>query len=105
MHLAKSRCFFSKNTLGNTKAMVKKIFSIEELSKESKYLSNHLFFDRNMSKAFEDLKKKVEVKLEGWKSKLLSQAGKYTLVKSVVNAIPIYSMSANALPAKWCKDI
>lgn len=39
----------------------------------------------------------VEIGFVGWKSKLLSQAGRATLVKHVVTTIPNYNMSSNKI--------
>lgn len=40
----------------------------------------------------------MKVKLQGWKGKLLSQAGKITLIKSVTAAIQQDLMSCSLLP-------
>ena len=43
--------------------------------------------------------------MQGWKEKLLSQARKEVMIKAVVQAIPMYSMSVFKLPRGLCKDI
>lgn len=63
------------------------------------------FRGENHSKAYEDLKKKIEAKLHRWKTKLLLQAGKCILIKSVINSMPIYAMSAFKFLSKWCKHM
>ena len=42
--------------------------------------------------------------MQGWKEKLLSQAGKEVMIKVVVQSIPTYSMSVFKLPVCLCKD-
>lgn len=84
----KSRCFFFKNTQAKTKTCIKKIIEMSELPTEMKYLGNPLFRSRNHSKAYEELKSKIEARLQGWKSYLLSQTSKYILIKSVVSSTP-----------------
>lgn len=64
-----------------------------------------MFVGKNHFKAYEDLKRKIEAKLQGWKLHLLSQARKLTLIKFVVNVIPLYAMSTSRLPLMRCKDI
>lgn len=36
--------------------------------------------------------------MQGWKEKLLSQAGKEIMIKAVVQSIPTYSVSVFCLP-------
>ena len=43
--------------------------------------------------------------MQGWKEKLLSQAGKEVVIKAVVQSIPTYSMSVFRLPIGLLKDI
>ena len=44
-------------------------------------------------------------KLQGWKKKLLSQAGKEVLLKAVVQAILTFAMRCFKLPVGLCRDI
>ncbi|XP_030544633.1 uncharacterized mitochondrial protein AtMg00310-like [Rhodamnia argentea] len=45
------------------------------------------------------------MKLEGWKEKLLSKAGKETLIKTVVQVLPQHAMSIFKIPISVCKAI
>lgn len=40
--------------------------------------------------------------MQGWKLKLLNQAGKEVMIKSVIQPIPSYAMSCFLLPKKLC---
>ena len=44
-------------------------------------------------------------KLQGWEGKLLSQAGREVLIKVVVQALLIYTMSCFKLPTGLCREI
>lgn len=44
-------------------------------------------------------------KIQGWKEHYLSQAGKETLIKTVIQAIPSYIMSIFMLPKTFCNKI
>ncbi|XP_057441477.1 uncharacterized protein LOC130733345 [Lotus japonicus] len=48
---------------------------------------------------------KIGRKLAAWKGKLLNKAGKITLVKSVLNAIPVYPMQLFWFPQAVCDRI
>lgn len=43
--------------------------------------------------------------LQGWREKVLSQAGREILFKAVAQAIPTYSMSYFKLPSGLCKEL
>ena len=51
------------------------------------------------------IKERVWAKLQGWKEQLLPQAGREVLLKTVVQAIPTFSMSCFKLPVTLCNDI
>jgi len=48
--------------------------------------------------------KKEWNKLQGWEGKLLSQAGGEVLMKSVIQAIPTFTMSCFKLSLDLCND-
>ena len=54
---------------------------------------------------FTKIKERIWVRMQGWKEKLLSQAGKEVMIKTVIQSIPIYFMSVFKLPVGLCKDI
>lgn len=79
---------------------------MKELSKKvTKYLGNPLFVGKNKYVAFSELFYHMERKLEGWKAKLLSQAGRCTLIKTDLSSTPIYSMSTNKMPMSWNQKV
>lgn len=101
----KSGCFFSRNVMGQTKAQIKSYFQMKEVDKKMKYFGTPLFMARNKMSASEDLRKKIETIIEGWKAKLLLQAGKATLIKHVATSVPVYSMSTFLLSKAWCDNM
>ena len=60
---------------------------------------------RNKRSTFSAIKDKVGKKLEGWKQKILSKAGKEILIKAVAQAIPTYTISCFKLPDALCEDL
>lgn len=89
----KSSILFSKNTTKENRVAIRSIIGFKDMPKVSVYLGNSLLYSRNMIKNFMALKDRISHKLDGWNRNLLSKAGKATLVSSVVQAIPTYSMS------------
>lgn len=78
---------------------------MSKIPKEAKYLGNSLFFGRNKIKDYDELRKRVEARLQGWKVNLLFQASRYILVEFVITSIPIYTMSSCKLSHGWCRHI
>jgi hypothetical protein len=105
VNLEKSSMFLSKNCSPSTSAAIRSILNLRNIPAKAKHLGLPLFFHRNKSLAFEELKLKILSNLSGWKSKLLSQAARSTLIKTVANAMPSYSMSMFLFPKPLCKVI
>lgn len=47
----------------------------------------------------------MEKKMKNWKTKFLSQAGKEVLLKSRIQALPVYTMSCFKLPKGLCQEL
>ena len=54
---------------------------------------------------FDFIRKKGNKRVGGWKEKLQSHAGKETLLKSVILALPAYVMSCCRLPKALCQNV
>ena len=63
------------------------------------------FVGREKKARFTHIKERIWAKMQKWKEKLLSQAGKEVMIKAVVQSIPTYSMSVFKLLVGLCKDI
>ena len=60
---------------------------------------------RKKQTIFIGLKECVAHRIQGWKERLLSKAGREILIKSVAQSIPTYTMSCFKVPKGWCEDI
>ena len=69
------------------------------------YLGAPLFLTRSPSKDFKFLQEKLEAKLSGWRSRCLSWASRCTLINSVAQAIPNYTLSFFNVPTKNCDKL
>jgi hypothetical protein len=56
-------------------------------------------------RAFQGIIDKVLCRIEGWRAKTLSQAGRLVLIKSVAATLPSYAMSSFLLPISCCKEL
>jgi ribonuclease HI len=101
----KSSIHFSKNT---TTAVINSISSIlpyKRTSSSSKYLGLPLFIGKSKAGAFKDILDKVSGKIEGWRAKMLSQAGRTVLIKTVASSIPSYAMSSFLMPISFSSSL
>lgn len=68
------------------------------LKSDAKYLGLPSLWGRSKSEALLFLIEKTLKKLQGWKSKTISQSGREVLIKDVAQAIPAYAMACFLLP-------
>jgi len=74
-------------------------------ARNGKYLGLPVYMGRSKEKTFSYLKDRVWKRIQGWKEKLLSRAGKEILIKAVAQAIPSYAMSCFDLTKTLCDAI
>ena len=100
----KSGLIFSR-ILIREQRVIQGILGMSIARKDERYLGNPLFFSQSRRKDFSFLKEKVMTRLEGWKAKLLSKAGRAILIQFVVQSIPMYTMSTFKVPQTICHEM
>ncbi|XP_062171126.1 uncharacterized protein LOC133876913 [Alnus glutinosa] len=105
INVKKTAVFFSRNTCVDRRKEIIDLSGLVEANRYDSYLGLPTLVGKNRTDAFKNIKEKAFQKLNNWKSRLLSLAGKEVLLKAVVQAIPAYSMSVFLLPLlRWGKD-
>lgn len=105
INFEKSSICFSSNTVGDRRETIKNMLGVKEVDRFESYLRLPTLLGRSKYQAFSFLKDRVWKKMQGWKGKLLSRAGKEVLIKAVAQSIPTYTMGVFLLPAKLCNEL
>jgi len=103
INFGKSSILFSKNTASASISSIRGILPFRLTSSAPLYLGLSLIFGPSRKEAFQPLIDKVLSRINGWRAKTLSQAGRTVLIKSTAAAIPTYAMSTFLLPSSLCK--
>ena len=101
----KTTLFFSKNTEESSQVAIQVALQVLAICHYNKYLGLPSFVGRNWMACFTKIRERIWARMQGWKEKLLSQAGKEVMIKAVVQSILVYSMNVFKLPVGLCKDI
>ena len=102
---AKTNLFFGKSVPNKTKVALKNFLRVPEIKEYEKYLGLPTVVGKNKNESLIYIKERIWSKLQEWKEKLLSQAGREVLLKAIVQAIPTFAMSCFKLPTSLCHDI
>ena len=105
LNYEKTLLFFSTNTAQATRQSICNALRTSSTGDLGKYLGLPPIIGRGKKQAFTEIKQKVARKLHGWKGKMLSQAGREVLIKSVAQALPVYTMSCFRLPDSLCTEL
>ena len=97
--------FFSHNTQHDCRQRIMALFGTSPTTQFEKYLGLPPVIGKSKKSAFNGIKDRVGSRLQGWKEKLLSQAGREVLIKAVIQAIPTYAMRCFKFPKGLCSEI
>nr|GEZ05522.1 hypothetical protein [Tanacetum cinerariifolium] len=102
--MPKSKAYFC-NVINNTKLAILNIFPFEEDRLPVKYLGVPLGSSRLISRDCKELIDKVQNRVNDWKNKSLSIAGRLQLIQSVLSSMHVYWDSVFMLPSRVLLDI
>ncbi|KAG7552028.1 Reverse transcriptase domain [Arabidopsis thaliana x Arabidopsis arenosa] len=97
--LEKSKIFFSDNVSRDLCKLISDESRIKATQDLGRYLGMPILQKRINKETFGIILERMSSKLAGWKGRMLSLAGRITLIKSVLSSIPVHSMSTIKLPA------
>ena len=105
LNLEKSFAYFSSNVSVEQKTWIINELKVKEVEKFDAYLGLPTLIGRRKYATFAFIKERVWKKMQGWKGKLLSWAGKEVLIKLVAQSIPTYTVGVFQLPGKLCDEL
>ena len=88
----KSKVFFLPNVGEETRDSLCNILGFRSTPNLGRYLGFPIQRKNSSSHDFDFVLERVQNKLQGWKANLLSMAGRPTLTKAMLSAIPFYTM-------------
>ncbi|MCH86827.1 RNA-directed DNA polymerase (Reverse transcriptase) [Trifolium medium] len=101
----KTSILFSRNVERSMRSRLLHISSYKETNRFGNYLGVPLTGGAPKRSDFQYILDQVSSKLSAWKANTLSFAGRVTLAKSVIEAVPIYPMMSSKIPKSCLDDI
>jgi hypothetical protein len=97
----KTGLFFSRNTKADIRSIISQSLGVSSTAHYEKYLGLPSLIGRSRVSTFNGIKERIWKRINGWKERFLSHAGKEILIKAVIQAIPTYTMSVFRLPKSF----
>lgn len=97
--------FFSANLRHDKQREISDILGVHNDISTSKYLGLPSLVGRSKKRVFSYLKETASKRIQAWKAKPVSQAGKSISIKTVAQAIPSHNMSCFLLPKSLCQEL
>lgn len=105
MNFEKSEFTCSPNMDLYMMAIFTSYLGMKPLKSHSKYLGMPLVVGKNKKETFRIIDEKMERKVQDWKKRTLSWAGREIIIKACLQPIPIYMMNCFRLPKYICNNM
>ncbi|GAU10125.1 hypothetical protein TSUD_418540, partial [Trifolium subterraneum] len=105
VNLVKSEVFISRNMSQAVKEDLSRILCVKLVLGTGIYLGLPSMVGRSKKAIFSYIKDRIWKRINSWRGRALSKAGKEIMIKSVLQAIPSYVMSMFIPPASLIDDI
>ncbi|XP_026399338.1 uncharacterized protein LOC113295210 [Papaver somniferum] len=94
----RSAVHFSKKRKLEVAAALSNIPGVKTINSKEKYLGSPLIIEHSKQESFKSITECFETRLSTWSSINLSKAGRGTMIKHVLNSVPVYQMGTFKLP-------
>ncbi|XP_042950367.1 uncharacterized protein LOC122282484 [Carya illinoinensis] len=101
----KTAIFFSSNTKTEDKRDVLAAGGATMRGNFERYLGLPTMVGRSKYNTFKCINERMWQRINNWKNGYLSGAGKEIMIKTMLQAIPTYTMSVFKLPKNLCQDL
>ncbi|WJX23528.1 hypothetical protein P8452_12731 [Trifolium repens] len=105
INLSKSEVFFSRNLSKAAQDDLSGIMGVKHVLGTGTYLGLPSMVGRSKKSTFGYIKDRIWKKINSWRGRALSKAGKEVMIKSVLQSIPAYIMSVYMIPDSIINDI
>ncbi|CAA7042008.1 unnamed protein product [Microthlaspi erraticum] len=105
VNLLKSSDIFGMRIPYSRKQHIQSVLGIYNVGGGGKYLGLPEQFGQSKTEAFQSIVDGVKKTVGGWYNQFLTAAGKETLIKSIAQAKPVYSMNCFLLPKQTCEKV
>ena len=101
----KSTICFSKTVPDQEAMMISQAFGVPLTTNMGRYLRIPSIHGRVKAGTYQELLDKVNSKIQSWKMRFLSLAGRHTLIQSVISSIPSFQMQSALLRKGLCNTL
>jgi hypothetical protein len=105
INLTKSEVFFSRNLSLAAQEDLSRIMGVRHVLGTGNYLGLPSMIGKKKRDVFAFIKDRIWKRINSWRGRALSRAGKEITIKSILQAIPSYVTSVYLLPDSTIRDI
>lgn len=105
VNFEKSCVSFNLNLTNYDKQLLVDCLGMRKVEFHDKYLGLPVFIQKSKKETFAYVKDRLWKKLQSWRRGLLSSIGCELLVKTVAQALPMYSMKCFLQPKSFCEKL